>query len=63
MDNPLPQAPKEWQGPEARRLLADLQLHPGWRLVLAWWVVGANLGKVLERQIQAVGRRWRSKRG
>jgi len=62
MDNPLPQAPKEWQGPEARRLLADLQLHPGWRLVLAWLEGAEHLAKAPVPMTLEVGPLWPFKR-
>ena len=57
-----PQAPKEWQGPEARRLLADLQAQPGWRLVLAWLEGAEAQAKAPVPMTQEVAPLWPFKR-
>ena len=54
--------PKEWQGPEARRLLAELQAHPGWRLVLAWLEGAEAQAKAPVPMTPEVGHLWPFKR-
>jgi len=54
--------PKEFQGPEARRLLAELQTHPGWRLVLAWLEEVEALAKAPVPMTPEVGPLWPFKR-
>jgi hypothetical protein len=62
MDRPQTLIPKEWQGPEARRLIAELQTHPGWRLVLAWLEAVEALAKAPVPMTPEVGPLWPFKR-
>lgn len=50
--------PKAWQGPEARRLLAELQAHPGWHLVLEWLAAAEAQAKHPVPMTPEVGPLW-----
>jgi len=54
--------PKFPQGPEVRRLLAELQTHPGWPLVLAWLEAAEAQAKVPVPITPADGHQWPFKR-
>ena len=54
--------PREWQGPEARRLLAEVQAQPGWRLVLAWLEAAEIQAKAPVPMTLEVGPLWPFKR-